>query len=185
MKKEEADYRVRRVQLRMTSDEYQKMRTEAAKYSGGNLSRFVVYAGLERPLTFVYVDENTQRIMDYVKSIRKTYYNIGINYNQVVKRINSIRTTPDIISSLAALDSKSEKLIILTEAMEKAFKAYTKEYDRLIRRTEEMRKAFNKYVKDKTGTEKEMVNRKEFMAEWRRWIADYDNNKDDDGNQDK
>lgn len=108
--------------LRLTEDDYNTVRAFADRLTNGNVTKLVLNAVLDRPIRVVEVSESDRRVLDYVKKIMSVYRNIGINYNQVVKRINTFRESADVVRELAALREKTEKLIRLTAALNDFFK---------------------------------------------------------------
>lgn len=117
----EKQYKVRRLDLRLTEDDYAKVRALADRLTFGNVTKLFMAAVTDRPIPVVEVNEADRRVVDYVRKIMDVYRNIGINYNQVVKRINTIRAAGDIVREVAALTEKTEKLIQLTEALNRLF----------------------------------------------------------------
>lgn len=118
----ERKYKIRRMDLRLTEDDYNKIQALANRLTNGNVTKLVLNAVLDRPIRVVEVSESDCRMLDYVKKIMSVYRNIGINYNQVVKNINTFRNATDVVQEMTALRDKTEKLIRLTAALNDFFK---------------------------------------------------------------
>lgn len=121
-KVKERKYKIRRMDLRLTEDDYNKIQALANRLTNGNVTKLVLNAVLDRPIRVVEVSESDCRMLDYVKKIMSVYRNIGINYNQVVKNINTFRNATDVVQEMTALRDKTEKLIRLTAALNDFFK---------------------------------------------------------------
>lgn len=120
-KVKERKYKIRRMDLRLTEDDYSKIRALADRLTNGNVTKLVLNAVMDRPIRVVEVSESDCRMLDYIKKIMTVYRNIGINYNQVVRQINTFRESADVVRELTALREKTEKLIRLTAALNNFF----------------------------------------------------------------
>ncbi len=117
----EKAYKIRRLDLRLTEQDYARVRELADRLTNGNVTKLLLHAVTDRPFTVVEVNESDRHVLDYVKKIMQVYRNIGINYNQVVKCINTICASADMVRELEALTEKTEKLIRLTSALNDFF----------------------------------------------------------------
>lgn len=115
----ERKYKICRLSLRLTEEDRAKIQALANRLTFGNVSKLIVSALTDRPIPVVEVNETDLRITDYVWRVMEVYRNIGVNFNQVVKKINSIQPGEDVKAELLALQKKMDKLIELTAGLDK------------------------------------------------------------------
>lgn len=126
----ERKYKICRLDLRLTEEDRAKVQALANRLTHGNVSKLIVMSLTDRPIPVVEVNEADQRVLDYLYKVMGVYRNIGINYNQVVRYINSMQVPvdKDLKKYILELKAKTEKLIELTAGLNNFLNGLTNGY---------------------------------------------------------
>lgn len=89
MEKEKTN-RTRWVHLRLTPEEHQKLQKRFQKTTCRKLSEYLRHCLLERQVTTTYRNTSLDDFMEEMSRLQKELNRIGINYNQVVKKLHTL-----------------------------------------------------------------------------------------------
>lgn len=93
--KEKKENRVIRVTLRFNKSEYKKIQQRMSNTRFRNMSSYLRYVLLEKKITTLYRNQSMDEEMEELIQLRKELNFIGHNYNQTVKKLNSVIDMPD------------------------------------------------------------------------------------------
>src|SRR5690606_28948353 len=87
--------RTRRLILRLTHDEYEKIERRYCKSMFRNMSEYSRAVLLKKPVTFTYRDKSMDDVLEELILLRRELNYTGNNFNQVVYKLNSVMGMPD------------------------------------------------------------------------------------------
>ncbi|HTN19781.1 MAG TPA: hypothetical protein VL125_04865 [Pelobium sp.] len=93
--KEKIEKRVIRVTLRLNKSEFEKIQERMNNTRFRNTSSYFRYVLLEKKITTLYRNQSMDEEMEELIQLRKELNFIGHNYNQTVKKLNSVIAMPD------------------------------------------------------------------------------------------
>ena len=107
MKKEKINL-TRKVTIRLKQEEYNKLDKEFKSTTKRKLSEYMRYVLLEKPVTVYTRNQSLDEFMEELKLLRNELSAIGNNYNQTVKKLNSLRHISEI-NFWAILNEKNRR----------------------------------------------------------------------------
>ncbi|GAA4459243.1 hypothetical protein GCM10023189_32610 [Nibrella saemangeumensis] len=109
--KPEEEKRDRFVQVRFRHDEYKELKRLKGKTATPNLSTFIRYVCLEKPLPMKTETETYQEVaLSIIREMRNDLLRIGVNINQSSRRINSTTDYHDLQREVSAMAGKIQQL---------------------------------------------------------------------------
>ncbi|WP_268225323.1 plasmid mobilization protein [Sinomicrobium oceani] len=91
MMKKEKTSRTRMVQFRLTPEEYQKLQKRFNGTTHKKLSQYLRDCLLKKPIVATYRNASLDDFMEEVSLLRKELNYIGVNHNQVVKKLHTLQ----------------------------------------------------------------------------------------------
>ena len=88
-------HRTKWVNIRLTPDEFKTISDRFKKTTFRKISEYTRDVLLERKITIVYRDQTMDEVLEELIQLRKELNQVGVNFNQAVKKLNSISGTPD------------------------------------------------------------------------------------------
>jgi predicted metalloprotease with PDZ domain len=113
--KEDKINRSELLQVRLTPKESEKINNKFSNSTSRNLSDFVRKILLDKPITIKTRNQSLDDFMKEMMALRSELNAIGNNYNQVVKRLNSLQHVEEIKSWLLHNESTRQILIYKIE----------------------------------------------------------------------
>ena len=86
----------RKVTIRLKQTEYNKLNREFKMTTKRKLSEYLRYILLEKPVTVYTRNQSLDEFMIELKLLRNELSAIGNNYNQTVKKLNSLRYISEV-----------------------------------------------------------------------------------------
>jgi hypothetical protein len=96
MKRSEKTNRTRKVTVRFSEGEYDKIMRSFRTTTKQKLSEYIRYVLLEKPVTVYTRDQSMDDILALFISLKNELSAIGNNYNQSVKRLHTMDRIPEI-----------------------------------------------------------------------------------------
>lgn len=93
--KEKTENRVIRFTLRLSKSELEKLQERMMNTRFRNMSSYFRYVLLEKKITTLYRNQSMDEEMEELIQLRKELNFIGHNFNQTVKKLNSVIDMPD------------------------------------------------------------------------------------------
>ena len=121
--KEDKINRSELLQVRLTPKESEKINNKFSNSTSRNLSDFVRKILLDKPITIKTRNQSLDDFMKEMVALRSELNAIGNNYNQVVKRLHSLRHIEEIRSWL--LHNESTRQILINKIEEIKQKIYS------------------------------------------------------------
>ena len=87
--------RSRRLIIRFKPEEYKLIEDQFKKTSFRKMSEFSRDILLEKKITIVYRNQSSDEILEELIQLRKELNHVGINFNQAVKKLNSVSGMPE------------------------------------------------------------------------------------------
>jgi ribonuclease HIII len=109
--KEEKLNRTRVVTLRLTTKEYEKIKAKCNTTTCRKLSDYMRYVLLEKKITVFKRNKSMDDFMAELILLRSELNAIGKNYNQVVKKLNSMQSITEIKVWFLINESAKESLV--------------------------------------------------------------------------
>ncbi|HXH99317.1 MAG TPA: hypothetical protein VNI52_03545 [Sphingobacteriaceae bacterium] len=88
-------HRTKWVNIRLTPDEFKTISDRYKKSMLRNVTEYARDVLLERKITVVYRDQSMDDVLEELIQLRKELNYVGVNFNQAVKKLNSVMGTPD------------------------------------------------------------------------------------------
>ena len=95
--KEKNENRVIRVTLRFNESEFEKIQEKIKNTWFRNLSSYIRYVLLEKKIVTLYRNQSMDELMEELIQLRRELNFIGHNFNQTVKKLNSVIDMPEAI----------------------------------------------------------------------------------------
>jgi len=87
--------RTRRLILRLTLEEYEKIEKRYRKSMFRNMSEYSRTVLLKKPVIFTYRDQSMDDVLEELILLRRELNCIGKNFNQAVYKLNSVKGMPE------------------------------------------------------------------------------------------
>jgi len=91
----EDENRSRTILIRLKPKEFDLLDKGLKRTRLRNMSEYTRNVLLNKPITFIYRNKSMDDILEELILIRKELNLVGINFNQVVRKLNSVSDTPD------------------------------------------------------------------------------------------
>lgn len=88
--------RSRKVTVRFTLDEYNEINTQFRKSTAKVISDYIRTILLDGKITLYYRNQSLDLLIEELKLLRRELAAIGNNFNQVVKKINSVKEAAEL-----------------------------------------------------------------------------------------
>ncbi len=115
----------RRIELRVSEEEYTRIKYNADKYQDGNVGEFIRQLAVYGQITVVQKPAKSNPKQAAVYDLIKEYRKVGTNYNQVVKTVHQQaagRQMPELVAkNLERLAVHTDQLIALTKGIKTLF----------------------------------------------------------------
>lgn len=115
--------RTKWLHVRLTVQEYNKLHKKFSKTTCKKLSDFARRSLLDKPVTVTVRNQSLDDLMAELITLKSELNSIGINYNQVVKKLNQMNHIAEINTWL--LHHESARQILLGKIDEIKLKIYT------------------------------------------------------------
>ena len=93
--KQKDENRAKRLIVRLNIDEYERFEKRFRKTSCRTLSEYIRDVLFNKPVTVYHRDQSMDDILEELILLRKELNLIGLNFNQAVRKLNSVNGMPD------------------------------------------------------------------------------------------
>ncbi|MBD5397164.1 hypothetical protein HDR62_03365 [bacterium] len=115
----------RRIEIRVSEEEYARIKYNADKYQEGNIGELLRQLAVYGQITVVQKPAKSNPKQAAVYDLIKEYRKVGTNYNQVVKSVHQMaggRQMPELVAkNLERLAEHTDQLIALTKGVQTLF----------------------------------------------------------------
>lgn len=111
MKRSEKTNRTRKVTVRFSEAEFEKVMRSFRTTTSRKLSEYIRYVLLEKPVTVYTRDQSMDDVLALFVSLKNELSAIGNNYNQSVKKLHTMDRIPEI-KSWTETSEKQQELFI-------------------------------------------------------------------------
>jgi hypothetical protein len=108
--KKEQENRTRWLNIRLKPDEYKTLEARFKKTMLRKMSEYSRYVLLEKTVTVIYRDRSMDEVLEQLILLRKELNFIGNNFNQAVRKLNSVAGMPEAYLWQAMLEILRDKL---------------------------------------------------------------------------
>lgn len=108
--REKSEKRSRIIGLRLTQEEFKKIEKKWKSSTSQKLSVYIRNVLLERPVVTTYRNKSLDEFMQEAARMRQEINHIGNNFNQAVKRLNTLSHLPEFRSWLIAYEVSRKTL---------------------------------------------------------------------------
>lgn len=115
MKKER---RTRKVTVRYTPKEYEKLEKKFQQTTSSQVSQFIRQLTLEKPVVVRYRNESLDAFMEEIILLKQELNAIGNNFNQAVKKLHTLKQIPEFRSWLLLNEATKQQLIEKTNLIQ-------------------------------------------------------------------
>ena len=115
MKKEK---RTRKVTVRFTIKEYEKVDSKFKNTTSSQLSQYIRTVLLEKPIVIKYRNESLDAFMEEIILLRQELNAIGNNFNQSVKKLHTLSQIPEFRNWLLMNEGTKQQLLAKTELIQ-------------------------------------------------------------------
>ncbi len=125
--------KVRRCYVRLSEEDYAEIAKRAALYTNGNISRYITQIATTGEVKVVTKEPRFSALAVPMFDFIQQYKKIGVNYNQVVHSINTMKLTEKsdiVINALDSLSERTDRLIEITQQVKKLFEEHRQEDSR-------------------------------------------------------
>ncbi|MBC7759495.1 MAG: mobilization protein, partial [Phormidesmis sp. FL-bin-119] len=95
MMKKTEENRSRRIMTRLKPEEYKVIQDRFKKTMFRKMSEYSWNVLLEKTITVTHCDKSMDEVLEELILLRKELNVIGINFNQAVRKLNSVEGMPD------------------------------------------------------------------------------------------
>lgn len=103
--------RNRRVYVRFTEKEYERINSRFSRTTCRNLSEYLRKILLDKPVQVKQRNQSLDDLMAELIVLRSELNAIGNNYNQVVKRLYTLQSVPELVGWLSLNESARKMLL--------------------------------------------------------------------------
>lgn len=96
MQQKEKEKRLRKLTVRFTEKEYQKIEKSFRTTTKRKLSEYIRYVLLDKPVTVYTRDKSIDEMLLIFARLKSELAAIGNNFNQAVKKLHTLDRIPDI-----------------------------------------------------------------------------------------
>jgi hypothetical protein len=107
MKKEK---RTRKVTVRFTQTEYEKLDNKFQNSTSSQLSQYVRNVVLDKPVVIKYRNQSLDAFMEEIILLKQELNAIGNNFNQAVKKLHTLKQIPEFRGWLVTNDATQQQL---------------------------------------------------------------------------
>lgn len=108
---ESKNNRNRRVYVRFTDKEYEKINSRFVRTTCRNFSEYLRKILLDKPVQVKQRNQSLDDLMAELIVLRSELNAIGNNYNQVVKRLYTLQSVPELVGWLSLNESARKMLL--------------------------------------------------------------------------
>ena len=102
--------RTRIIGLRLTTDEYEKIEKKWQNSTCRKLSEYVRHSLFEKPIVTTYRNQSADDFMAEMAQLRKELNHVGNNFNQAVKKLDTLQEIREFKSWLIAYEVEKRTL---------------------------------------------------------------------------
>lgn len=118
MKREQIN-RSRIIGLRLSATEYEQIEKKWRAGTYRKLSEYLRHCLLEKPVVTIYRNQSVYDLMAEMEKIKSELNRIGNNFNQMAKRLHTLRQIPELKSWLTTFDVTKETFFDQLEEIKK------------------------------------------------------------------
>jgi len=115
MKKEK---RTRKVTVRFTQTEYEKLENKFQNTTSSQLSHYVRNVLLEKPIVIKYRNQSLDAFMEEIILLKQELNAIGNNFNQAVKKLHTLKQITEFRTWLTTNEATQQLLLQHTSIIE-------------------------------------------------------------------
>jgi len=115
MKKEK---RTRKVTVRFTVNEYEKVINKFKNTTSPQLSCYIRNILLEKPVVIKYRNESLDAMMEEIIVLRQELNAIGNNFNQSVKKLHTLSQIPEFRNWILMNEETKQHLLVTTNLIQ-------------------------------------------------------------------
>jgi len=115
MKKEK---RIRKVTVRFTQKEYEKLEKKFQNTTSSQLSHYIRNVLLGKPVVIKYRNESLDGFMEEIILLKQELNAIGNNFNQAVKKLHSLKQIPEFRNWLLMNETTKQQLLEKTNLIQ-------------------------------------------------------------------
>ncbi len=109
--KEENAFRTRIIGLRLTAKEYEQIEQRCKNSTAGKLSEYVRLVLFNKPVTIYQRNQSQDDFMAEMMLLRNELNSVGNNFNQAVKKLNSLQQIAEFRSWIVTYELEKKTLL--------------------------------------------------------------------------
>ena len=113
-----AEKRTRKLTVRFTQTEYEKLEKKFQNTTSSQLSHYVRHVLLEKPVVVKYRNQSLDAFMEEIILLKQELNAIGNNFNQAVKKLHVLKQIPEFRSWLATNETRQQRLMQQTDLIQ-------------------------------------------------------------------
>lgn len=117
--------RTRKMTVRFTPKEYEKLETKFQTTTSNQLSQYVRNVLLEKPVVIKYRNESLDNFMEELIQVKQELNAIGNNFNQTVKKLHLLKQIPEFRRWIASNEETQKQLIEYTNHIQQRINQMT------------------------------------------------------------
>lgn len=126
--KEKKLFRSRIIGLRLTLQEYDQIDQKCKSSTCKKLSEYIRHIIFNKPVTMLQRDQSLDDFMAEMMLLRNELNHAGNNFNQAVKKLNSLHLIPDFKSWLIAYETDKNNLFNSIDEIKKCINKIADEW---------------------------------------------------------
>jgi hypothetical protein len=103
--------------IRMSEEEYQAVEALSRQAMRQTLSEYARKTVLGKPIIMKYHDESMDKFIDRMIELKDELKSIGNNFNQVVRRLHSLKNLPDLQQWILVNEQEKTRIFRLIETI--------------------------------------------------------------------
>lgn len=119
VRSEAEETRGRRITIRLTPEEYERVMRTIARTPHQTISIYARRMLLGKPVTILYHDSSKDKAMEELSALRRELGALANNFNQVVKRLHKLDTVPNKEFWLRATYNREQELLRKIEGIQR------------------------------------------------------------------
>lgn len=115
MKERKKKVRTKHLHILLTETEYREINSHLEKTTCQNRSDYVRRVLLKKPVTLNYRNQSLDEILEEMIRLKTALQAIGDNFNQAVRQLHTLDTTPEVRTWLLLNENRLASLLRTTE----------------------------------------------------------------------
>ena len=120
--------RTRKITVRLTLTEYQKLEDKVKGTTSSELSHYVRSVLLDRPVVVKYRNMSLDAFMEEFIAVKQELNAIGNNYNQAVKKLHILKQIPEFRQWIQANEMLHQKFCAMVSHIEQRIEKISEQW---------------------------------------------------------